>query len=63
MLEARILALSVFTDDGKVDVGMAGGEAGKRLAEDNGGVNVELLAHGDVPRYMAGGSDGREEDA
>lgn len=33
VLKARVLALGVFTDDGKVDVAVAGGESGERLAE------------------------------
>ena len=49
MLQARVFTLSVFTDDGKVDVGMAGGESGQGLAKDDRSVNVELLPHGDIP--------------
>jgi hypothetical protein len=62
VLEARVLALGVLTDDGKVDVGVAGREAGERLAEDDGCVDVELLAHGDVPGDVAR-LDGCEKDA
>jgi hypothetical protein len=54
MLQSRVFTLSVFTDDSKVDVGVAGGETRKGLAQNDGGVNVELLAHGDVPGNVAG---------
>jgi len=53
VLKARVLTLSILTNDGKVNVGMAGGKPGERLAEDNRRVDVQLLAHGDVPGYMA----------
>ena len=62
VLEARVLALRVLTDDRKVDVLVTRGEAWERLAEDDRRVNVELLAHGDVPRDVAGLRDGGEED-
>lgn len=62
MLEARVLALCVLTDDDKVDVAVAGGEARHSLAERDGGVDVELLAHGDVPRRVPTALDGGVED-
>lgn len=62
MLEARVLSLSVLTDDGKVDIAVTGGESGNGLAQDEGSVDVELLAHGDVPRGVAGSLDRGVED-
>lgn len=49
VLEARVLSLGVLTDDGKVDVLVPGGKAWEGLAEGDGSVDVELLAHRDVP--------------
>lgn len=63
VFEARVLSLGVFADDGKVDVAVAGGDARDGLAEDDGGVDVELLAHGDVPGGVLGALDGGVEDA
>lgn len=54
VLEAGVLSLSVLADDGEVDVAVAGGHAGDRLAQDDRGVDVELLAHRNVPRGVAG---------
>lgn len=49
VLESRVFTLGVLSDDSKVDVVVAGGEAGEGLAENDGGVDVELLTHGDIP--------------
>lgn len=49
VLETAVLALGVFTDDGKVDVLVAGWNAGEGLADHDGSVDVESLTHGDVP--------------
>jgi hypothetical protein len=52
VLQSRVLSLRVLTNDGKVDVLVASGETGKSLAEDEGGVDVELLPHRYVPRTV-----------
>lgn len=62
MLQARVLTLGIFTDDREVDVIVTGREARKGLAEDDGGIDVKLLAHGDVPGDVPRLGDGREED-
>jgi hypothetical protein len=62
VLETRVLALGVLTDDAEVDVLVARLVAGDVLEEDNGGVDVELLAEGDVEGAVAGALDGRVED-
>lgn len=62
VLEARVLALGVLTDDAKVDVLVAGLVAGDVLDQDNGGVDVELLTKGDVERLVAGALDGSVQD-
>jgi len=62
VFEARVLSLRILTDDSKVDIGVARREAWKRLAKDNRRVNVELLAHGDVPRHMSALGDRSEQD-
>lgn len=63
VLEARVLALGVLADDAQVDVLVARLVAGDVLDEGDGGVNVELLAHGDVEALVAGAGDGGVEDA
>ena len=62
MLETRVLSLGVLTDDGKVDILVTGRVAGKRLADNERSVNVELLAHGDVPRVVRSSLDRSEEN-
>lgn len=62
VLEAGVLALSVLTDDAQVDVLVAGLVAGDVLDQGDGGVDVELLAHGDVERLVAGAADGGVQD-
>jgi hypothetical protein len=62
VLEARVLALGVLTDDAEVDVLVARLVAGDVLDQDDGGVDVELLAESDVEGTVAGSLDGRVED-
>jgi hypothetical protein len=62
VLEAGVLALGVLTDDAEVDVLVARLVAGDVLEQDNRGVDVELLAQGDVEGTVAGALDGRVED-
>lgn len=62
VLEARVLALGVLTDDAEVDVLVAGLVAGDVLDQDNGGVDVELLTEGDVEGLVAGALDGSVQD-
>ena len=62
VLKARVFTLRVLTDDGEVDVVVAGGEARKRLAKNDGRVNVKLLPHGDVPGDVSALGDRGEED-
>lgn len=52
MLETRVLALSVLTDDSKVDVRMSSSQSRQRLADNDGSVDVKLLSHSDVPRVV-----------
>ena len=63
VLQPRVLALGVLTDDAQVDVLVARVVAGDVLDEADGGVDVELLAEGDVERLVAGACDGRVQDA
>jgi hypothetical protein len=63
MLQARVFTLSIFSDDGEINVGMTSGESRKRLAQNNGGVYIELLAHGYVPGYVTGLGNGSEKDS
>lgn len=62
MLKTRVLSFGVLTDDSKVDVGVTRGEARKGLAKNHRRVNVELLTHGDVPRYMPSLGDRGEQN-
>ena len=59
----RVLALGVLADDDKVDILMARRQARQRLAERDGGVDVELLPERDVPGRVAGSLLRRVEDA
>tara|TARA_R110002003_G_scaffold97_20_gene7909 strand:- start:1360 stop:2286 length:927 start_codon:yes stop_codon:yes gene_type:complete len=63
VLETRVLALGVLSDDAEVDVLVARLVAGDVLEEDDGCVDVELLAESDVERTMAGSLDGSVQDA
>jgi hypothetical protein len=49
MFKARVLSLGILTDDSEVYVGVTRREAREGLAKNNRRVDVELLAHGDVP--------------
>jgi hypothetical protein len=62
VLETRVLALGVLTDDAEVDVLVARLVAGDVLEQDDGGVDVELLAEGDVEGAVTRALDGRVED-
>lgn len=62
VLEARVLALGVLADDAHVYVLVARLVAGDVLDQTDGGVDVELLAHGHVEALVAGAADGRVQD-
>lgn len=62
VLKARVLSLSVLTDDAQVDIVVAGLVARDVLDEDNRGVDVKLLSERNVERLVAGALDGRVED-
>jgi len=62
VLETRVLALGVLTDDAEVDVLVAGLVAGDVLEEDDRGVDIELLAKSDVEGAVAGALDGGVQD-
>lgn len=62
VLETRVLALGVLTDDAEVDVLVARLVARDVLEEDNGGIDVELLAESDVEGAVAGALNGSVED-
>ena len=63
VFEARVFALGVLADDAEVDVVVAGFVAGDVLDEDDGGVDVEFLAEGDIEGLVTGSFDGGVEDA
>jgi len=63
VLEAGVLALGVLTDDAHVNTVVARLVAGDVLDHADGGVDVEVLAHGDVEALVAGSGDGGVEDA
>ena len=54
MLQARILALGVLTDDGKVNIRVASRNTWERLAQDYGSVNIQLLTHSHIPGEVTG---------
>lgn len=62
VLEARVLTLGVLTDDAHVDALVAGLVAGDVLDQGDGGVDVELLSHGDVEGLVAGALEGCVQD-
>lgn len=62
VLQTRVFTLCVLTDDGKVDVVVTSREPGQRLAKYYRCIDVQLLAHGDVPGHVTGLGDWREED-
>lgn len=53
VFQTGVLSFRVLTNDCKVDIFVTGGESRKRLAEDNGSIDVELLTHGNIPRDVA----------
>ena len=63
VLETAVLALGVLADDAHVDVLVPCLEAGDVLDERDGGVDVELLAHGHVEALVARPADGGVQDA
>lgn len=63
VLEAGVLSLGVLTDDGKVDVLVAGLVSWDVLDQDNGRVDVELLTESDVEGLVAGALHWRVKDA
>ena len=62
MFKTRVFTLRVFSNNGKVDVGVSGGETRDGFAENEGGVDVELLSHGYVPGGVARSLDGGVEN-
>lgn len=62
VLQARVLALGVLTDDAHVDTLVAGLVAGDVLDQRDGCVDVELLAHGDVEGLVTAALERRVED-
>lgn len=62
VLETRVLTLGVLTDDAQVDVAVARRVAGDVLDQGDAGVDVELLAHGDVEALVAAAVDGGVKD-
>ena len=62
VLETRVLALGVLTDDAEVDVLVACLVARDVLEEDDRSVDVELLAKSDVEGAVAGALNGGVED-
>ncbi len=62
VLETRVLALGVLTDDAEIDVLVASLVAGDVLEEDNRGVDVELLTKSDVEGAVTRALDGCVED-
>lgn len=49
MFKAGVFTLGVFTNDGKVNVIMPGGEAWYRLAQNDRSIDVKLLTHCYIP--------------
>lgn len=58
VLKTRVLALSVLTDNSKVDVRMSSSQAGQRFADNDRSVDIELLSHSDVPGVVTALVDG-----
>lgn len=63
VLEARVLTLGVLADDAHVDALVAGLVAGDVLDQGDGGIDVELLSHGDVEGLVAGPLERGVQDA
>jgi hypothetical protein len=49
VLETRVFSLSVFSDDGEIDVFMSGRETWEGFAYNDRSVDIKSLTHGDVP--------------
>lgn len=62
VLQTRVFTLSVLTDDAHVDTLVAGLVAGDVLDQRDGGVDVELLSHGDVEGLVARSLEGSVQD-
>lgn len=62
MLQTRVLSLSILTDDAEVNVVMSRLVAGNVLDQNDRGVDVELLAQGNVERLVAGTLDRSVQD-
>jgi hypothetical protein len=62
VLETRVLTLGVLTDDAEIDILVAGLVAGDVLDQRDGGVDVELLTHGNVEGGVARAVHGSVED-
>lgn len=63
VLKTGVLSLSVLTDNGEVDVLVAGLVTWDVLDKDNGGVDVELLTESNVEGLVAGALDWGVQDA
>jgi hypothetical protein len=62
VLETRVFSLSVFSDNGEIDIFVSGRETWKGFADNDGSVDIESLTHGDVPRVVAVLVNGGVED-
>ncbi len=63
VLKAGVLSLGVLTDDGEINILVAGLVTWDVLDQDNGGVDVELLTESDVEGLVAGALDWGVQDA
>lgn len=62
VLQTAVFTLSVLSDDDQIDILVAGVVARDILDQADGGVDVELLAQGDVETLVAGSADRGVED-
>ena len=62
MFQSRVFTLSVFSDDGEVNVVMTGRDTRKGFTKDDRGVDVKLLPHSNVPGDVASGRYRSEKD-
>jgi hypothetical protein len=62
VLQSTVFTLCVFSNDGKVDVLVSGWVARQGLADDQGGVDVQLLPHGNVPTVVRSSVNGCKEN-
>lgn len=63
MFQSTVLPLGVLPNDSKIDILVPRRNPGDGLAENDGRVDVELLAHCDVPGSVARAGDGGVEDS